>query len=327
MATAMNTSIRERKAQSLNPKQFIQEQIGRIAATVGDGLAITALSGGVDSSVCTVLGHRALGERLKAFFVDNGLMRQDEPRQVAALFAGLGIKVAIIPAQQEFFAALKGLTDPEQKREAITQTFYAGVFRRLVEESGARFLLQGTILTDVEETVAGIKRQHNVLEQLGIDPQQAFGYTVIEPLLELRKDGVRKVAKALGLPRSVYARMPFPGPALAARVVGEVTPERVELVRKATAIVEAELKNVRAFQCMAILHEDRFAGVRGGRREFGFQIEVRCWQSVDARTARPVWLSRRLLDKLAKRMTSEVPGVVSVTYNITPKPPSTMEAV
>jgi len=320
-------AIRELRAATLNSRQFIKDQVKEIAETVGDGLAVTALSGGVDSSVVTMLGHRALGEKLKAYFIDNGLMRQDEPRMVAELFARFGVPVEIVPAQKEFFRALKGLVDPEQKREAITQTFYAKVFRRLLRKSRARFLLQGTILTDVEETVAGIKRQHNVLEQLGIDPKKAFGYAVIEPLLPLRKDGVRKVAKALGLPKSVYARMPFPGPALAARVVGEVTPERIDLVRKATAIVESELKAARAFQCMAILHEDRFAGMRDGKRDFGMQIEVRCWESVDARTARPVWLPARVHERLAARITTEVPGVVSVTYNIASKPPSTMEAV
>jgi len=219
------------------------------------------------------------------------------------------------------------LRDPEQKREAITQTFYKKVFGKLVRSSGARFLLQGTILTDVEETVAGVKRQHNVLEQLGINPKKAFGYQILEPVIQLRKDGVRKLAKALGLPASVYQRMPFPGPALAARVVGEATAERLALVRKATAIVEGELARVKKFQCMAILHEDRFPGMRDGKRDYGLQIEVRCWSSVDARTARPVWLPPRLLEKLARRLTGEVPGVVSVTYNITRKPPATMEAV
>jgi GMP synthase (glutamine-hydrolysing) len=320
-------AITELTAGALNARQFIRDQVRRIAEAVGDGLAVTALSGGVDSSAVTMLGHRALGERLKAYFIDNGLMRQDEPRAVAELFAGLGVPVEIVPAQREFFQALKGLVDPEQKREAITQTFYAKVFRRLVKQSGARFLLQGTILTDVEETIAGIKRQHNVLEQLGIDPRRAFGYTVLEPVLQLRKDGVRKVAKALGLPQSVYARMPFPGPALAARVVGEASPENIDLVRRATAIVETELKNTKAFQYMAILHQDRFAGMREGKRDFGLQIEVRCWQSVDARAAKPVWLSARILERLARRITTEVRGVVSVTYNITPKPPATMEAV
>jgi GMP synthase (glutamine-hydrolysing) len=311
----------------LNAKEFIRQQVGAISETVGDGTAITALSGGVDSSVVTMLGHMALGKRLKACFIDNGLMRQDEPQAVARLFERLGIHVEILDARRTFFNALKGIRDPEQKREAITQTFYKKVFGALVKKSGARYLLQGTILTDVEETVAGVKRQHNVLQQLGIDPKEAFGYGVIEPLLQIRKDGVRKVARALGLPESVYQRMPFPGPALAARVVGATTPEDIELVRKATAILEGELQSVKAFQCMAILHEDRFAGMREGKREFGRQIEVRCWKSVDARTAKPVWLPPRVLERLARRLTKEIPGVVSVTYNIASKPPSTMEAV
>jgi GMP synthase (glutamine-hydrolysing) len=319
--------IIEIPANKLNAKKFIRDQVKAIAKAVGDGSAITALSGGVDSSAVTVLGHKALGKKLTACFIDNGLMRQDEPAAVAKRFGKLGIPVTVLDARETFFKALKGIRDPEKKREAITQTFYKKVFGSLVKESGARFLLQGTILTDVEETVAGVKRQHNVLQQLGIDPQEAFGYAVVEPLLQLRKDGVRKVAKALGLPKSVYQRMPFPGPALAARVVGAVTPENIELVRKATAIVEEELESVKKFQCMAILHEDQFPGLREGKREFGRQIEIRCWKSVDARTAKPVWPAPSVLKKLAKRMTAEIPGVVSVTYNIAPKPPSTMEAV
>jgi len=320
-------NIVEIPAGRMNPKAFIEEKVQEIAAAVGDGAAITALSGGVDSSVVTVLGHKALGQKLRAFFIENGLMRQDEPASVARLFRKMGIRVEILDARAAFFDALKGLRDPEEKREAITQTFYKKVFGTLVKGSGARYLLQGTILTDIEETVAGIKRQHNVLEQLGIDPQAAFGYKVIEPLLQIRKDGVRKVAKALGLPAAVYNRMPFPGPALAARVVGEASPERIELVRKATAVVERELATVKAFQYMAILHEDKMPGMRDGKRDFGLQIEVRCWKSVDARTATPVWLPARRLEKLASKIIKRVPGVVSVTYNIASKPPSTMEAV
>jgi len=320
-------SITEIPAHKLNTKQFIRQKVQEIAATVGDATAITALSGGVDSSVVTVLGHRALGDRLLVYFIENGLMRQDEPARVARLFGKMGIQVRILDARSTFFDALKGLRDPEEKREAITQCFYKQVFGALVKSSGARYLLQGTILTDVEETVAGVKRQHNVLAQLGIDPQEAFGYGVIEPVIQLRKDGVRKLAQALGLPESVYHRIPFPGPALAARVVGEATPERIELVRRATAIIEAELKSVKAFQYMAILHEDRFPGMRAGKRDYGLQIEVRCWRSKDARTAKPVWLPPRTLERLAKKLTDNVPGVVSVTYNIASKPPSTMEAV
>jgi GMP synthase (glutamine-hydrolysing) len=319
--------IKEIKTEDLNTEEFIKQKVDEISSAVGDGLAINALSGGVDSSAVTMLGHKALGDRLKTYFIENGLMRQDEPQKVVALFRELGVNVELIDAREEFFSALKGVTDPEEKREAVTQTFYRDVFGRLVRESGAKHLLQGTILTDVDETVAGIKRQHNVFEQLGIDPQEAFGYKIIEPLVQIRKDGVRKVAAALGLPESVYNRPPFPGPALAARVIGEVTPERVEIVRKATAITEAELSHTGAFQYMAILHEDRVTGMRDGKRDFGLQMEIRCWDSVDARTAEPVELPYHVLKKLAGRMTTEVPGVVSVTYNVTTKPPSTMEAV
>ncbi len=157
---------KEITASDLNPEQFIDEKVKDIMSAVGDGIAINALSGRVDSSTVTMLGHKALGERLKTVFIDNGL---------------------------------RGITDPEEKREAITQAFYRDVFGRIIKESQAKHLLQGTILTDIDETVAGIKRQHNVFEQLGIDPQEAFGYKIIEPLVQLRKDGVRKVGRALGL--------------------------------------------------------------------------------------------------------------------------------
>lgn len=320
-------AVKEIKASELNTKEFIKDKTEEISSAVGAGTAINALSGGVDSSAVTMLGHKALQDRLKTYFVENGIMREGEPKRVVSLFKDLGVPVEIIDAKKEFFAALEGVTDPEQKREAITQTFYKKVFGRLVKESGAQFLLQGTILTDVDETIAGIKRQHNVFEQLGIDPQKAFGYKILEPLVQLRKDGVRKVAKELGLPESLYNRIPFPGPALSARVIGGVTPEKIEIVRKATAIVEDMLKESKAFQYMAILHDDRVTGIRDKKREFGMQIEIRCWESVDARTATPTRLSFDLLEALADRITREVPGVVSVTYNIAKKPPSTLEAV
>lgn len=313
--------------QQLDAKQFIDRKVKEIAAAVGDRPAINALSGGVDSSVVTMLGHRSLGDRLRTVFVQNGLMREDEPEHVVSVFAGLGVKVELVPAEDVFFRTLKGLTDPEEKREAVTHAFYKQVFGDLVRKGDARFLLQGTNLTDIEETVAGVKRQHNILEQLGIDPEKEYGYKVIEPLLELRKTAVRMVGKALGLPREVYDRFPFPGPALAARVIGEVTPERVAVVRRATAIVEEMFKDTGAFQYLAILHQDRVTGVRQGRRDYGLQVEVRCWDSTDARTGTPTRVSFDLLDRLARRITTEVPGVVSVTYNIASKPPSTIEAI
>ena len=254
-------------------------------------------------------------------------MREGEPGRIVALFRQLGVPVELVDAKAEFFTALKGVTDPEEKRQAITDAFYKEVFGRLVRESGAKYLLQGTNYTDVEETVAGIKRQHNILEQLGIDTQKEYGYKVIEPVIQLRKPAVREVARALGLPDEIWQRPPFPGPALAARIIGEVTPERVAIVRKATRIVEEELSDTRAFQYLAILHEDRVTGMRQGKRDFGLQIEVRCWESTDAQIASPTRLAFDILETLAERITTEIPGVVSVTYNVTRKPPSTIEAV
>ena len=319
--------IMEIKLGELNPKKFIEEKVKDISSKVGNGLAINALSGGVDSSAVTILGHKALDDRLKTYFIDNGLMREGEPERIVLMFKKLGVNVEILDSKEIFFNALRNITDPEEKREAITKAFYKDVFGDLVKKSGAKYLFQGTILTDVDETIAGIKRQHNVFEQLGIDTEEAFGYRILEPLVQLRKPAVREVAKALGLPEEIYNRPPFPGPALAARVIGEVRPERVATVRKATEIVEKELKDSGAFQYLAILHEDRVTGMRDGKRDFGFQIEVRCWESKDARTGSPTRLPYDTLDKLAERITTEVPGVVSVTYNITKKPPSTIEAI
>jgi GMP synthase (glutamine-hydrolysing) len=319
--------IEEITVAALDTGNFIEEKTREIRSTVGDGIAINALSGGVDSSVVTMLGHRALGGNLRTVFVENGLMREGEPDRVRELFGNLGVAVDVVDARSEFFAALEGLTDPEEKREAITQTFYRQVFGRIVRESGAKFLLQGTILTDVDETVAGIKRQHNVFEQLGIDPQETFGYGIIEPLIQLRKDGVRVVGRDLELPEELFERIPFPGPALAARIIGKVTPERIDTVRLATSIVEGILCGTSAFQYMAILHDDLVTGMRDGMRDYGQQIEIRCWDSLDARTATPTRLPFDVLEKLASGILDNVPGVVSVTYNIAPKPPSTMEVV
>jgi GMP synthase (glutamine-hydrolysing) len=319
--------INEIKLEDLNPEKFIGQKIKDISSTVGDGTAINALSGGVDSSVVTMLGHKALGDRLKTYFVNNGLMREDEPGYITSIFEKLGVEIEIVDAREKFMEALKGLSDPEDKREAITDTFYRDVFGGLVRESGAKYLLQGTNYTDVEETVAGIKRQHNILEQLGIDTEEKFGYKVIEPVIQLRKSSIRRVGKVLGLPRELYQRPPFPGPALATRIVGEVTSERIEKVRKATRIVEDELSSTGAFQYLAILHEDRVTGMKDGKRDFGLQVEVRCWESNDAITAIPTELPFETLSRIAARIIKEVEGVVSVTYNITKKPPSTIEAV
>ncbi len=307
-------------------KKFIEEQIASIKKTVGKEKAINALSGGVDSSVVTVLGHRATGEQLKTVFVDNSLMRKDEPQRVVKTFAGLGIKVELVDARKEFLSALAGLTDPEEKRQAITDTFYSKVFGRLVKKSGAKFLLHGTILTDIEETVAGIKRQHNILTQIGIDTKKAYGYSVVEPLETLRKDDVREVGKLLGLPREIYQRIPFPGPALAARIVGEVTEGKLETVRQATAIVEEELAESGAFQYLAVLLNDYATGIRNNKREFGQIIVVRCIESTDARTASVTKLPWEKLNRICERITA-IKGVNRCLYDLTPKPPATVEYI
>ncbi len=307
-------------------KAFIDEQIESLRRTVGQSTAINALSGGVDSSVVTVLGHRALGERLKTVFIDNALMRDGEPEHVVGTFNDIGIPVERIDARREFLDALAGLTDPEEKRNAVTSTFYREVFGRLVRSRGARFLLHGTILTDIEETVAGIKRQHNILAQMGIDPEKELGYRVLEPLASLRKDGVREVARLLGLPPRIAQRMPFPGPALATRIVGEVTEARLATVRAATAVVEQELAHRAAFQYLAVLLSDRATGIRDGRREFGEIVVLRCVDSVDARTARPIELPWDTLHRISERITS-LPGVNRCLYDLTPKPPATIEYI
>lgn len=307
-------------------QRFIDKQISEISNAVGDGIAVNALSGGVDSSVLTVLAYRAIGDRLKTYFIDNDLMREGEPRSVAKRFADMGVPVQVVDSKREFLSALTGLTDPEEKRHAITDTFYKDVFSRLVRESGAKVLLQGTILTDIEETVAGIKRQHNILEQLGIDPEKEYGYRVLEPLKTLRKDGVREVAKLLGFSEEMWNRIPFPGPALAARIVGEVTEERLRVVRRATAIVENELQDTGAFQYLAVLLSDKATGIRDNRREFGDIIVVRCIESVDARTATATELPWTKLNRICQAVV-DIPGVNRCLYDLTPKPPATVEYI
>jgi len=316
-------SLREGK---MDYQSFINGQITEIKASVKNHLAINALSGGVDSSVVTALGHKAIGDQLKTVFIENGLMRQGEPERVVKIFADMGIPVRLVDAKKEFLGALKGLTDPEEKRNAITRMFYSTVFGKLVRETGAKYLFHGTILTDIEETVAGIKRQHNILAQIGIDPEKEYGYQVLEPLKTLRKDGVREVAKILGLPPELAKRIPFPGPALATRIVGEVTEERLATVRAATAIVEEELGDTGAFQYMAVLLSDRATGIVDGKREFGQIIVVRCLHSLDARTATPVELPWEKLKRICERITA-IKDVNRCLYDLTPKPPATIEYI
>jgi len=310
----------------MDTARFIARLIKEIQKTVGPDKAISALSGGVDSSACTMLAARALGPRLKSIFIDDGLMRQDEPAEVKGIFTKLGVKVDIVDARREFFAALKGKLDPEEKRKAFRNAFYT-VLGREVKKSGARFLVQGTIKPDIIETKGGVKTQHNILEQIGIDPQKGYGFKVIEPIRELYKPGVREVARALGLPARISERMPFPGPGLSCRVVGEVTPERVALVRTATRIVEEELAVLKPFQAFAVLMNDHGTGIHQGRRKFGNIIIVRSVESRDAMTAEPSPLSWDVLRNVTQRILKEIPTVTRVAYEVTPKPPATIEYI
>jgi GMP synthase (glutamine-hydrolysing) len=310
----------------VNVRAFIQRKIDDIQKTAGGQKTISALSGGVDSSACTVLAARAIGSNLKCIFIDDGLMREGEPEQVRLIFRELGIKVDVVNAQREFFSALKGKTDPEEKRKAFRHKFYS-VFGREVFKSRAKFLVQGTIKADILETKGGVKTQHNILEQIGIDPEKGYGFKVIEPLKDLYKDEVRIVAKALGLPEEIYLRMPFPGPGLATRVVGEVTPPRVAVVRIATQIVEAEIARLKPFQAFAVLLNDQGTGVEKGTRKFGDIIIIRSVESKNALTAKATRVPWAVLERITKRIVKEMPQVTRVAYELTPKPPATIEYI
>jgi len=310
----------------MDVKDFVDEGIAEIKAVVGEGKAISALSGGVDSSACTVLAHRAIGDNLKTIFIDDGLMRENEPQDVQEIFGDLGIQVDIVDAGTEFFEALKGKDDPEDKRKAFRNTFYS-VFGREVKKSEARFLIQGTIKADIIETQGGIKTQHNILEQIGIDPEEGYGFKVVEPVRDLFKPQVREVAAEVGLPKIISQRMPFPGPGLATRVVGEVTEERVELLRKATTIVEDEIASLNPFQAFAVLLSDKGTGIVESERVFGDIIIVRSVESIDAMTAQPTQVPWDILMKITYRLTTELPKVVRVAYELTSKPPATIEYV
>ncbi len=304
-------------------KEFIEISLKEIKQTVGENGVISACSGGVDSTVATFLVHKAVGEKLTAIFIDDGLRREGEPEFVMQTLTNLGIKSKYIDARKEFFEVFKGKTDAEEKRKAFRDTFYKTLGKAAKEEK-IKFIVQGTIKADVIETVQGIKSQHNVLSQIGINPEK-YGYQILEPLRELFKPDVRKVARQLGLPKEISERMPFPGPALSLRVLGEVTPEKIAIVRKATEIVEKETTGLGTFQNFAVLHNDRATGIKNGKRVYGNIITVRIVESTDAVTATAKQVPYPILMRIAKRITEENPTVVRCLYDLTDKPPSTIE--
>ncbi len=296
---------------------FVKKAIEEIREKVGEGKAIIALSGGVDSSVCATLAYKAIGDRLIPVFVDTGLMRLGEPERIKETFSHMNL--VFVDARDEFLSALKGITDPEEKRKVVGELFVR-IFERVAEEKKADYLIQGTIYPDVIESMGGIKSHHNV----GGFPINYKFKDVIEPIRELYKDEVREVARYLGLPPEISERMPFPGPGLAVRICGEVTPEKVEVVRKANAIVEEELKDYDKWQAFAALI-GKATGVKGDLRVYGYIIAIRAVSSRDGMTADPVRIEHEKLRKIALRITGEIPEVVRVVYDVTPKPPATIE--
>ncbi len=306
-------------------KNFIKEKIAEIKKEVGSGKALCALSGGVDSTTAAVLAHKVLGNRLLCLFIDDGLMRENEARDVAVMFKARGIRTKVLAAQKEFFEALKGIEDPEEKRKTFRNIFYQ-TLAKAVKKERADYLIQGTIAADILETKKGIKTQHNVLEQIGLSPEK-YGLKIIEPLRTLYKNDVREVARSLGLPKKLSERMPFPGPGLATRVIGEVTPERIKIIKRATKIVEEEIKKLKPFQAFAVLLKDRATGIVQEKRLFGDIIAIRSVESKDAIKAKVTKVPWKILEKIEKRIIKEIPSVVKVLYDLTPKPPSTIEYI
>ncbi|MFX0132758.1 MAG: glutamine-hydrolyzing GMP synthase [Candidatus Hodarchaeota archaeon] len=309
-----------------NAQDFIKEKIEWLKKEIGDNeAAIVAASGGVDSSVTAILGHKVLGNKLKVIFLDDGLMREGEPEAVNNIFKKMGINLTIYDVKKDFFDAMKGLTDPEEKRKKFRETFY-NTFTRIADELKIKVVLQGTIAADVIETSKGVKTQHNVLEQIGINPLTKFGFQIVEPVIDLFKPEVREVAKALGLPKEVIERKPFPGPGLSVRTLGEITPEKVDIVRKASLIVEEETRNIDSFQAFAVLLNDKATGVtKDGTRIYGNIVVIRVINSTNALTATPTKIPWDVLEKIKKRITTEFPNITRVLYDITTKPPSTIE--
>ncbi len=311
------------------PESIIEEQVRRIREQVGDGKAILGLSGGVDSSVAALLVHRAIGERLTCVFVDQGMMRLNEAQQVVEMFTGhFHVPLIAVDAKDRFLDKLVMVTDPERKRKIIGEEFIRCFEEEAQKIEGARFLVQGTLYSDVIESgtrqAAKIKSHHNV----GGLPEK-MGFELVEPLRELFKDEVRAVGEEMGLPEYIVWRQPFPGPGLGIRIIGEITRERVDVLQRADAILLEEIRAAGLYrdlwQSFAILPVIRSVGVQGDERTYGYPIVVRAVTSQDAMTADWAKLPYDVLERISSRIINEVPEVNRVVLDISSKPPSTIE--
>lgn len=394
-----------------DPKKFVEAEIERTRRSIGSEKALVAVSGGVDSTTCAVLTHKALGENLVCVILDDAFMREGEPEYISSTLSKspFNVPMKIVNVRDRFMQAMKGLRDAEEKRKMFRETFYQ-VLGETARKEGCKILVQGTIRADIMETVGGVKTQHNVLEQMGINPMERFGFKVVEPLITLMKEQVRMVARHLGLPQEFSERQPFPGPGLSVRVVGEIRPDKLETVRKATAIAESELVQHKPGQYFAVIMDndevqqpaealhiqesvarllnvparnvririfrDRATGVKGGERRYGkvvgvtvetvngrvhqsaiqnlvmlqatittkmpevarifyavkdlpekkpYVLGIRAVETKDFLTAQVSDIPWITLDAIAEETVKQCSNVSTVYYDLTPKPPATIE--
>jgi len=397
--------------ETFDPKRFVEAHILELKKRIGNKKALVAVSGGVDSTTCAVLTHKAMGENLVCVILDDAFMREREPERVAEILSKppFNVPIKIVNVRERFLQVMKGLRDAEEKRKKFRETFYQ-VLSETAKKEGCKILVQGTIRADIEETVGGIKTQHNVLEQMGINPMKRFGFKVVEPLATLYKEQVRMVARYLGLPAEFSERQPFPGPGLSVRVVGEIRPDKLETLKKATTIVERELAqhkpsqyfavivdNEESLQRLGIAHiqetaarilnvpsrnvhvkmfRDKATGMKGGERRYGeivgiqvetmngkahqtpirnlvslqakivtenpnvarifyavkdshekkpYVIGIRSVQTKNFLTAQVSEIPWTTLNSAAEKVSDECVNVSTVYYDVTPKPPATIE--
>jgi len=393
-----------------NPQDFVERQAKEIRKTIGGERALIAVSGGVDSTTCAALTHRALGENLLCVMLDDAFMRNGEPERIAWLLSQppLNMPMRVLKVQERFLNALNGLREAEEKRKAFRETFYK-TLGETAEKEKCRFLVQGTIYADIIETAGGIKTQHNVLSQIGISPKERYGFQVVEPLASLYKEQVRQVARHLGIPKEISERQPFPGPGLSVRVVGEIKVDKLESLKKATAIAEeklakhqpnqyfaaivddaekpqhpmcktlqrtaAQFLNLSSKQVSVKILQDKATGIKSGERHYGeivaikaqanshihqvsiknlvdlqteivaenpsitrvlyaihetfrdqpYLVALRAVQTRDFLTAKVAEIPWETLNETAQKILEACTNVSSVYYDVTPKPPATIE--